>query len=388
MDNNVKVIAFYLPQFYPTKENDIWWGKGFTEWTNVAKAKPLFKGHNQPHIPSDLGFYDLRVAEVREQQVELAKKAGVTAFCYWHYWFGNGKRLLERVFDEVLTNKKPDFPFCLGWANHSWYAKTWNKKDDDRLLIQQTYPGLNDAKEHFDYLLKAFKDSRYLKIDNKPFFYIFDPRSLPKEYIVNFRKWTIEAGFDDLYLVANINHYEDKMEYLNLGYSAVVINRVSKAYYSNLTKEDVDYKNRLRSVFYNNMILNKLMKIRRRYLKKQSPIIIDYVKFRDRLITEDEREEFVLPQIIPQWDHTPRSGVYGCVWINTTPHNFYLHAMDAMRAVQNKTNQIILLKSWNEWGEGNYMEPDSLYGGGYIDALHAAIYGSSQMGEVRNESNI
>lgn len=116
---NPKIIAFYLPQFHPIKENDEWWGKGFTEWTNVRKAKPLFKGHDQPRIPADLGYYDLRDPEIREKQAQLAREAGITAFCYWHYWLGNGKRLLESIFDNVLSSGKPDFPFCLGWANHT-----------------------------------------------------------------------------------------------------------------------------------------------------------------------------------------------------------------------------------------------------------------------------
>ena len=144
MSNKVKVIAFYLPQFHPIPENDEWWGKGFTEWTNVASAKPLFKEHYQPRIPADLGFYDLRLSEVRQQQAELAKEAGVTAFCYWHYWFGNGKELLERPFDEVVQSNQPDFPFCLGWANHSWMSKNWNIRKSNvvsKTLMEQNYPG-------------------------------------------------------------------------------------------------------------------------------------------------------------------------------------------------------------------------------------------------------
>ena len=128
-----RVIAFYLPQFYPIPENDEWWGPGFTEWTNVAKAKPLFKGHYQPRIPRDLGFYDLRVPEVREKQAQLAREAGIEGFCYWHYWF-EGKRLLERPINEVLSSGKPDFPFCFCWANHSWKAKTWTDGVKDKML--------------------------------------------------------------------------------------------------------------------------------------------------------------------------------------------------------------------------------------------------------------
>ena len=125
--NKARVIALYLPQFHPVPENDKFWGKGFTEWTNVAKAKPLFRGHNQPRIPADLGFYDLRLPEISEAQAELAKEAGIEGFCYWHYWFGNGKQVLDMPFERTVNSGKPDFPFCLGWANHDWTTKTWEK---------------------------------------------------------------------------------------------------------------------------------------------------------------------------------------------------------------------------------------------------------------------
>ena len=144
MKPKARVIAMYLPQYHPIPENDNVWGKGYTEWINVAQAKPLFKGHVQPRIPADLGFYDLRVPEVREEQAQLAKDAGVEGFMYWHYWFGNGKRLLERPFDEVLMSGKPDFPFCLGWANHHWKTSTWTTLKNfrkDGMICEQTYPG-------------------------------------------------------------------------------------------------------------------------------------------------------------------------------------------------------------------------------------------------------
>lgn len=369
--SKIEVLAFYLPQFYPFKENNEWWGPGFTEWTNVAKAKPLFKGHNQPRIPADLGYYDLRVCETREHQVELAKQAGITAFCYWHYWFGNGRRLLDRVFDEVLSSGKPDFPFCLGWANHSWYAKTWNKDSKDKLLIEQTYPGVEDAREHFNYLLKAFSDSRYLKIDGKPFLFIFDPTTLPDSYIKLFNDWALAEGYPGLYLVANISPYEDKDEYIRKGYTAVLVNRVSKAV---LTQNDLR-KRTLSNTFKDNRIFQMLLKVRRRFIKglNPSPTIVDYRNYYKSLVTEQDYESDVIPQIVPQWDHTPRSGINGLAWINTTPSLFYNHVCMALDAVKHKENPIIVLKSWNEWGEGNYMEPDSLYGHGYIDALRKAI---------------
>ena len=155
-----RLISFYLPQFYPTPENDEWWGKGFTEWTNVGRAKPLFKGHYQPKVPADLGYYDLRIPEVREQQADLAREAGIEGFCYWHYWFGNGKRLLDRVFREVVETGKPDFPFCLCWANESWHKKFWNMDGttDKQILAEQVYEDEEGNTKHFYALLDAFKD--------------------------------------------------------------------------------------------------------------------------------------------------------------------------------------------------------------------------------------
>ena len=162
-----KVIAFYLPQFHPFPENDKWWGKGFTEWTNVGNAKKMFKGHYQPRVPADLGYYDLRLPQVREEQAELAKEAGVAAFCYWHYWFGNGKQLMDMPLQEVLRLGKPDFPFCLGWANHSWVSTNWNIEKSSfipQTLMEQKYPGEQDIVDHFYKMLPAFKDKRYFRI--------------------------------------------------------------------------------------------------------------------------------------------------------------------------------------------------------------------------------
>jgi lipopolysaccharide biosynthesis protein len=170
--NKTRLIAFYLPQFHPIPENDAWWGPGFTEWTNVGRAKPLFRNHYQPKVPRDLGYYDLRVEETRIKQAEMAKRAGIEGFCYWHYWFGNGKRLLERPFNEVLETGNPDFPFCLGWANHSWSSKIWSPTGSKNTpLIEQTYPGEDDIIAHFNANLEAFKDNRYIKINNKPVFF-------------------------------------------------------------------------------------------------------------------------------------------------------------------------------------------------------------------------
>ena len=365
--NKPQIIAFYLPQYHPFKENDEWWGKGFTEWTNVGKAKPLFKGHYQPRVPADLGYYDLRIPEVREAQAELAKEAGVTAFCYWHYWFGNGKRLMANIFDEVLNTGNPNFPFCLGWANHSWYAKDWNSDGTTtkKLLIEQTYPGVEDAKSHFNYLIKAFRDERYVKIDNKPFLFIFDSVSIPIEYLQLFRKWTKDAGFTDLYLVGNITHPSIlKEDLLKKGFDAVTYQKFSGPSNKHLLK----MKRLGRAIFKGYQIISSI-------IRHRPPYMSDYRTFYHTLITEEDKQENVIPALLPQWDHTPRSGWNGTLLINSSPEYFYKHAVDALNSIKHKSkeHQILLLKSWNEWGEGNYMEPDLKFGKGYIKALKKAI---------------
>ena len=202
-----RVIALYLPQFHPLAENDKVWGPGFTEWTNVAKAKPLFRGHYQPRIPADLGFYDLRLPETRERQAEMAREAGIEGFCYWHYWMGNGKRLLNRPFDEVLASGKPDFPFCLAWANHDWTTKTWKNNGGTTMISKQLYPGDEDYINHFNTVLPAFKDHRYITVDGKPLFCIFDPYGFAdiERFMELWQKMAKENGLKGVYFVAMCN---------------------------------------------------------------------------------------------------------------------------------------------------------------------------------------
>ena len=198
-------IAFYLPQFHPIPENDKWWGPGFTEWTNTAKARPLFRGHYQPHVPADLGFYDLRQPETREAQARMAREHGVEAFCYYHYWFGHGRRLLERPFEEVLRSGQPDFPFCLCWANETWTG-VWHGLSN-RVLVQQEYPGADDDRRHFETLLPAFRDQRYVKVDGRPLFLVYSPAGLPdaKAFTTLWQRLAKEAGLPGLYLVGIAN---------------------------------------------------------------------------------------------------------------------------------------------------------------------------------------
>ena len=354
-----RIIAYYLPQYHPFPENDEWWGKGFTEWTNVARARRLFPGHDQPHIPADLGFYDLRMSEVREEQARLAKEAGIEGFCYYEYWFGNGKRLMERPFEEVVASGKPDFPFCLAWANHTWYKKQWDPKSPqkDKLLIEQLYPGEEDYVNHFMTLLPAFKDKRYIRVEGKLFYVIYDALHFAdvENFIKTWRRLAREHGLNDFYFVASDFNSEHREELLTKGFDAT---------------HNVDHLN----IYHTKNILSKAMlTIGRKYL--HIPMIYKYRDCIKHMINKDCCQRNVIPVILPNWDHTPRSGARGMVMTHAAPKYFKQLAMKALDVVKDKPEEerIIMLKSWNEWGEGNYMEPDLEYGHGYIDALADAL---------------
>lgn len=357
-NNKVRVLAFYLPQFHPIPENDKWWGKGFTEWTNVGKAKPLFKGHYQPKVPADLGYYDLRIPEVRQAQADLAKESGIEGFCYWHYWFGNGKRLLEMPFNEVLKSGEPDFPFCLAWANHSWEDKLFNKEGSRRVLIEQKYLGDDDYIAHFNCVLPAFKDQRYLCVDEKPIFMIYAPLNIPdiKHFIELWQELAKRNGLKGIHFIAHTD-VESQYEYLKeVGFDGINIVRLFDFF-----KKDYSLLERM---------YVKLMRI----LFKRGRVV-EYNRAAKFFVGEKEKQKDCYPTIIPNWDHSPRSGKSGHILYKSTPLKFKGHVKNTFLHIKSKPieNRIVFLKSWNEWGEGNYMEPDLKFGIGYLNALKEAI---------------
>lgn len=342
---NIRPIAFYLPQFYPTPENNIWWGEGFTEWTNVARCKPLFKGHYQPRIPSSLGFYDLRVAEVREKQAALAADAGIEGFCYWHYWFA-GKRMLDLVFREVVESGKPDFPFCLCWANHSWYAKSWDPTKDDRLLIEQTYPGEQDYRNHFNTMLSAFKDKRYMRKDGKLIFGIFAPMDLPDTnlFMETWNKLAHENGLNGFYFFA-FARGSNSLKYFDKNLYDTVVLDVKNDPWDNIS--------------------NSWWKLKKLgwYRRIHKPYPIQYQEYVDiaRNIYREHPE--YTPCINPDFDHAPRSGYRGQVFRNSSPELWGKLCMETIENIINNRHELLFIKAWNEWGEGNYLEPDLKWGG-------------------------
>ncbi len=356
--NNAKVIAFYLPQFHPIPENDIWWGKGFTEWTNVGKAKPLFWGHHQPNVPSDLGYYDLRLSESRESQASLARASGIEGFCYWHYWFGNGIKLLERPFKEVLESKKPDFPFCLAWANESWKGFAHGIKNRN-MLIEQKYPGEEDYINHFYHVLSAFKDRRYIRVEDKPLFMIYRPFANPDIKIILslWNKLAIDNGFKGIYFVAHYNLLDHSDEELfRMGFDAI-----------NTIRFD-EYLSKGVGLF--TQMKNKIF----RYIFDQ-PRRYSYKKLSEFIVNPKDAIENYFPTIISNWDHTPRSGKEGVVFTGSTPELFEEQILNILNIVSGKKDEhkLVFLKSWNEWAEGNYVEPDILWKDAYCKMLKKSI---------------
>ena len=381
MSEKARVIAFYLPQFHPIPENDEWWGKGFTEWTNVGKAKPLFRGHYQPRVPADLGYYDLRMPEVREAQAELAREAGIEGFCYWHYWFGNGKRLLERPFNEVLASGKPDFPFCIGWANHSWTTKSWEKGkalQSTSMIMEQTYPGETDHIEHFNCLLPAFKDKRYITVDGKPLFAVYHPLNIPdsRKFIDLWNNLAINNGLKGIHFVGvesnfGVHSTRDKKILLGKDITKKLFEKVLSAGFDAIISRGMN----LAHIRYETFLLYYIKKAAKKLLKINNVMKYNYSKICCLLFAEEDKSDNIYPTIIPNWDRTPRSGKDSIVWHNCRPEYFKKQVEQALEIIKNKPQEhkILFLMSWNEWGEGNHVEPDLKYGKGYLNALKEVL---------------
>ena len=381
-----RVIAYYLPQFHPIPENDQVWGPGFTEWTNVAKARPLFKGHYQPRIPADLGFYDLRLPEIREQQAQMAREAGVEGFCYWHYWMGNGRQLLQRPFNEVLASGKPDFPFCLAWANHDWTTKTWQRGsgriETNKYIAKQEYPGDEDYTNHFNYVLPAFKDHRYITVDGKPIFLIFDPYRFTDvmHFIELWRELADKNGLPGIYFIAIGNATSTVRRRADGTLEKVMPNIKSSAeVYKNFLALGFDAVNPFgkprAEMWYTGKYRRLTQKALRRFLPQLPAVRFDYPKVMRYFFAPEDSWENVFPTIMPQWDRSPRAGNFDGVYVNATPEHFKEHIANALDIISQKSpeHKILFLRSWNEWGEGNYVEPDERFGHGYLDALRNSL---------------
>jgi len=379
--NSIKPIAIYLPQFHPIPENDKWWGKGFTEWTNVTKANPLYKGHYQPHLPADLGFYDLRLKEARLEQVKLAKEYGIYGFCYYHYWF-NGKRLLNEPIDRMLKNPDEDFPFMLCWANENW-TRAWDGMTKE-VLVEQKYCYEDDI-NHIRFLLPILKDDRYIKINGKPVFIIYKSADLP-DVKKTIQIWRDEASKVNIELyICRMDRWntENGQHILDFGFDAAIEFQPLGHSLREFLKKKQDINKNKTSLIILNKLLNRI-----RICKKKINLLIEKYMGDQKISRIIDMQEFVsfdnnrpleeyklYPCVCPSWDNSPRRKKDSIIFTNSTPEVFYNWMKGKLRKFKpySKDENLFFINAWNEWAEGNHIEPDQKYGRAYLESVQKAI---------------
>jgi lipopolysaccharide biosynthesis protein len=363
---DVDVVAFYLPQFHPIPENDEWWGRGFTEWRNVAKARPLFRGHYQPHLPGELGFYDLRVPEVREHQAELARSHGISAFCYYHYWF-DGRRLLERPFEEVLASGRPDFPFLLCWANENW-TRVWDGGARN-VLMPQAYSDEDDVR-HFQWLARAFEDPRYVRVDGKPIFLVYRASDLPdvRRTTETWRREARRMGIGDLYLCrVDSFHSERQHPPGEWGFDAAV------GFIPDYTTLGRPLR---RSLFFRGArTLGFTSTGYRQHVFSYDAVVDDMLS---RPVPEYPR----LPCVTVAWDNSARRSVEAVIFRDATPESYERWLRVEAERLRARTDipHLLFVNAWNEWAEGSHLEPDAKWGRAYLEATRRVVAGSDAPG--------
>jgi hypothetical protein len=359
----VRLIAFYLPQYHPTPENDAWWGKGFTEWTNVAKAQPLFPGHYQPHLPADLGFYDLRLPEAREAQADLARQYGIYGFCYYHYWF-NGRRVLNRPFDEVLASGKPDFPFCLCWANENW-TRAWDGLDQE-ILLQQRYSE-EDDRRHMRWLVRAFDDPRYIRIDGKPVFLVYRFSRLlhPRRTATVWREEAARAGMKDVYLIWVEAIGEQPIDRRPWDFDAAV-------------EFQPDWRKLLG--FPTDRVFRRWRQRHARHALRDLRVY-EYPEVVQTMLNKPLATYRRYPGVTPSWDNSARRKEGATILQGSDPQVYgeWLGQMIRRVRVQPPEHRLVFINAWNEWAEGSHLEPDQHWGRGYLEATLQAYRQATQL---------
>ena len=352
-----RFLAFYLPQFHPIAENNEWWGPGFTDWTNVVRARPVVRGHYQPHIPADLGFYDLRLAEARAAQAAMAAEYGIDGFCYYHYWF-HGRRLLERPFDEVLRSGQPDFPFCLCWANENW-TRTWSGRDGE-VLVRQTYSERDDL-THIRWLAEAFSDPRYLRIRGRPVFLVYRASSIPDTARTTdtWRREAVRLGVGDPYLCLVHSFDADRLDPGPLGFDAAV-------------KFAPDWR------IVRKPNGSRARRGSRRVFHPRSPYRVNTLRDYRSVVTDSLRQPNpdyrLYPCVSPGFDNTPRRPTGATVLLNSSPEAYETWLRETVERFEpfGPEEDLVFVNAWNEWAEGNHLEPCQRWGKAYLEA-HARV---------------
>ena len=357
MNSKLKIIAFHLPQFHSFPENDIWWGKDFTEWNNVKKARSLFKNHKQPRIPQNKNYYSMLDIGTLKKQAELSGKYGIDGFCYYHYWF-NGKLLMEKPLELLLQNPDIEQKFCLCWANEPW-TRSWDGKNGE-ILIEQKYGGKKEWELHFQYLLPFFRDSRYIKVGLAPMLVLYRTNNIPVlgEMLSYWQKRSKEYGFEGLYIIEENNYYQkqaisdisdaelDFEPMYTLQYGRNIFQKIIWR----LKSECMDIKYRTSVRFYSYDSTWKLILKRKKTKRKKAYI----------------RSAFV------DWDNTPRRKGKGIVFYGGNPLKFENYFAELIRRTKEEGQQFLFINAWNEWAEGAYLEPDEGNGYAYLEAVWQA----------------
>lgn len=346
-----RLIAFFLTQFHPTPENDIWWGKGFTEWTNVTKAKSLFNGHDQPHLPADLGFYDLRLRTSRHDQIRMAKQFGIDGFCYHYYWF-SGTRLLNQPLDDMLADPESDMPFCLCWANENW-TRRWDAAEHEILIAQRYLP--DDDLNFIKSLVPFFSDSRYIRIDGVPFLIVYRPQHLPdaKKTSAIWRDYCRSIGIGEIHLCAALTHGNE--DYSQFGFDSGVEFPPHNLKCRNIA-DQIPFHEPFRG------FVAKYQTIAQSYLER---------KYQHRNVFRG---------VFPSWDNTPRTGNRAVIVLDSTPVNYeYWLTASIRKTVEDFPDQdrFVFINAWNEWAEGCYLEPDRKFQRQFLEATLRAKKGLS-----------
>ncbi len=364
-----RLIAFYLPQYHPIPENDEWWGKGFTEWRNVSKAEPLFNGHYQPHVPEDLGYYDLRDEETRIAQAEMARKHGIEGFCYYHYWF-NGRRLLERPLEEVLKSGKPDFPFCICWANENW-TRRWDG-EDQQILMKQVYSEADD-RAHIRALLPVFEDNRYIRVDGQPLFLVYRTENMPDPARTAeiWREEARRAGVGELYLcrVESIGICDPR----DINFDAAVEFAPDWMSSGKRLQADSDLPGKA---------VGKLGSVCDQHE------VYSYETLVDAMMSKELPAYQWFRCITPSWDNTARRSTGAKIYVGSSPQKYQAWlraALDITNACQSGEQRIVFINAWNEWAEGNHLEPDVKHGHAFLEATRQALEASRRSGIADDE---
>jgi lipopolysaccharide biosynthesis protein len=350
---DTKAIAFYLPQYHPIPENDEWWGKGFTEWTNVTKCKPGFPGHYQPHLPADLGFYDLRLPEAREAQAALARQFNIHGFCYYHYWF-NGRRILERPFGDVLASGNPDFPFCLCWANENW-TRAWDGMERE-ILLKQTYDSTDDL-AHIRYLSHAFADHRYIRVGGKPLFAVYRASRLPnpKRTTDIWRQEAERLGIGDLYLCCVESIEGEQRNPMELGFDAAIE-----------FAPDWSCLGPLVGTGRFDCWISRLIAYKKFFLSNR---VYEYDELVRRMLAKPKPNYIRHRCVTPSWDNSSRRKKHAVVIVNSTPEKYSRWLSQVIKdTLAHGHAPLVFINAWNEWAEGNHLEPCQRWGRSYLEA--------------------